>query len=70
MVKERKGERDQIKEREREEGGVHLHVHLHSLFPVYLGYFQLLSKDMPVSPHYGVAWLAHTASSHLKCMLE
>lgn len=44
-------------------------LHLHSLMSVYLGYFQPLSKDMPVSPHYGVAYLAHTASSHLKCML-
>lgn len=36
---------------------------------LYLDYFKLLSKDTPVSPHYRVAELAQTASSHLKCML-
>lgn len=44
-------------------------LHLHSPLPIYLGYFQLLSSDAPVSPHYRVAELAQTALSHLKCML-
>lgn len=30
-------------------------LHLHSLMPHYLGYFQPLSKDTPVNPLYRVA---------------
>lgn len=61
MVKEREREQtEQIKEREEERERVlsfldNIKLHLHSLMSVYLGYFQLLSKDTPVSPHYGVA---------------
>ncbi len=61
MVNKREREQtEQIKEREEEREGVlsfldNIKLHLHSLMPVYLGYFQMLSKDMPVSPDYGVA---------------